>query len=73
MKKMFSFFFSHIQRLGVIKDWKGLNASCVEMMKMVDSPDCETVEVATEFLARAHEIIDKAERNLLEAYKTEKI
>lgn len=73
MKKIISFTFSHIQRLGLIEDFQALRATCIDLMKLVDDPDCETDEVAYKFLHKAHATIDQAESNLLKAYKSNQL
>lgn len=73
LKRLVSFTFGHMQRLGLIEDFMSLRRLAVELMADIDKADMRVPEVATKYLRMSHEVIDEAEQNLYKAFVDNKI
>jgi hypothetical protein len=73
LKRLISFTFGHLQRLGLIEDFMLLRRIAVELMADIDQGEMRVSELATKFLRQAHETIDTAEQNLFKAFQEHKL
>jgi len=73
LKRLISFTFGHLQRLGLLDDFMALRRIAVELMADIDKGEMRVPELATKFLRKAHESIDEAEQNLFKAFQEHKL
>jgi hypothetical protein len=73
LKRLISFTFGHLQRMGLIEDFMLLRRIAVELMQDIDTGEMNVTQLATKFLRLAHENVDAAEKALYKAFVDHKL
>ncbi len=72
-KRLCSYTFGHIQRLGLIEDYVVVRQKVMEIMDQVDTDDATLPELLTKYLKYGHGLVDQCETQLYNILKTHKI
>ena len=72
-KRLCSYTFGHIQRLGLIEDYLIVRKTATEIMNQVDSEDAYLPDLLVEYLRATHDLVDQAETKLYDILVAHKI
>ena len=72
-KRLCSYTFGHIQRLGLIEDYVLVRQKVMEIMDQADTDDATVPELLTKYLKYAHGLVDQCETQLYNILKAHKV